>query len=304
MRVSVVIPSKNALTLSATLRSVAESAFRNPSDSVEVILVDASSVAPSVSSEISEKLDLRIVHKDLTLLEARVEGIRSARGDYVLNLDADQTLHPDLLGDLVHSSSNSVAIPERPTESGQWANLVHKTKAYELAQFRRSPNIGLPVIPRWYRRQPLERAISSLLGDAAKRSNGRLPTRHEDTILFWYFLSSNKWSPSECVGFTEYPIYHPVPTLPEVGRKYLRYGRDLGVESRMFRRGTLAIEPEAWKSVYRIDFVRWSRYWNRQLGWNLPGLLYDIYRGSFYGLGIMIGYGVRPSPLPSYFRQR
>ena len=294
IRVSVVIPSKDSLTISDALQSIAVSASRDPSLPVEVILVDSSSNFPAVSSEITDRVDLRVIHKNLTRFEARVEGIRSARGDFILNLDADQKVHPDLLHALVQTTANSVVIFELPTESGRWDQLVHRTKLYELAEFRRHPSVELPVIPRWYHREPLMKAVE-LLVDVAAQNQGHLPTRHEDTILFWYFLKANRWTAKDSVGFADLPIYHPVPPLDETGRKFFRYGKELGVESRRIRRGESAIDPHAWRTVYRLDYRRLVSYWVSELGWNLPGLVYDLYRACFYGAGVVVGYGAQPS---------
>ena len=224
------------------------------------------------------------------MLEARIEGIKATRNESILSLDSDQTVHPDLLATLGRSTSAAVVIPELPLDDSHWTKLVQRANERSAIFFRRRPAIDIPVIPRFYHRDALMKAVDSLCDDAVRGSGGRLPTRHEDTILFSYFLSANRWSATECVGFVDVPIYHGVPPLAMTGQKFYRYGRDLGRESRRLRRGELGIDPNIWRNVYRVDYARVFRYWDSEFGLDIGGITYDLYRSSFYFLGVISGY--------------
>ena len=303
MKISVVIPSKDSPTLLNTLASLAASAARATSVSLEVLVVDSSATPPAINRDLGDRISLTLISKDLTLLEARATGIEAASGDVLLNLDSDQTVHPDLLPSLARSTSPSVVIPEFPPGTDRWTGLVRRANQRTLSLFRRRPSLDIPVIPRLYRRQPLMNAVGALRDDAAQRTRGRLPTRHEDTILFAYFLKVNRWRESECVGFVDVPIYHAVPPLPEVGRKYYHYGRDLGRESRGTSKGELTLDPTIWRMVYRVDYSRILRYWDTDLGPDLEGMAYDLFRTCFYGAGIMSAYVWRSEPIGSGSRR-
>ena len=296
MKISVVIPSKDSPTLLDSLSSLAVSAARDPSISLEVLVVDSSATPPAIDRHLSDRLSLTLISKDLSRLEARATGIEAACGDVLLNLDSDQTVHPDLLPGLARSTAASVVIPELPPGSDRWTSLVRRANQRTLSLFRRRPSVDIPVIPRLYRRQPLMNAVRALREDASRGAGCRLPTRHEDTIRFAYFLRVNQWRESECVGFVDVPIYHAVPPLTEVGRKSYHYGRDLGRESRRVSQGELTLDPTIWRMVYRVDYSRILRYWDPDLGPDWEGLVYDLFRTCFYGAGIMSAYlwGLKP----------
>lgn len=290
MQISVVIPSKDSPSLLDCLLSLATSAARVPSVSIEVIVVDSSKHPITIDATLSELVNLSIIDKDLPRLEARIVGIKASHGEGILNLDTDQVVHPDLLSALAASTSESIAIPEHPTDTGRWTELVSRSMERTSSLFRRHPSEDIPVIPRFYRRLPLLNAIESLIQDAARGTGGRLPTQHEDTILFSYFLRANDFNARDCVGFVEMPIYHAVPPLNKAGQKSYHYGWDLGSESRRMRSGELTIDRSIWGTVLRLDYGRFQRYWDSDYGMDISGFIYDLFRSPFYGVGFLTGY--------------
>jgi len=293
MQVSVVIPTKDSPTLLAAVRSVVASARRLPPGSVEVIVVDSSRYPSKIPEELGGSLDLSLLHIVRGMLAARIEGIAKARGEWVLNLDSDQVVHPDLLPSLMRASSPSVIIPEIPIKSDRWSRFVYGINSRLEAAFRSKPSLDIACIPRGYRRNALVKALEAIRRDLNGASFEQLPGRHEDTILFSYFLRSNQLSVAEAVSFTNVPIYHPVPPLEVVARKSLKYGRDLGSETREIRSGYRHINSQVWKGVYRVDMTRFNPTLFAALGWDLKGLVYDIFRGCFYLPGMLAGY-LRP----------
>lgn len=101
MLVSVVICSYNsAHTLGAALDSVAAQTF--PAEEFEVLLVDDGSTddTPAVAARYAERLpNLRYVRlpENRGLATACNAGLGLARGKYFIRLDADDTVHPDIL---------------------------------------------------------------------------------------------------------------------------------------------------------------------------------------------------------------
>jgi glycosyltransferase involved in cell wall biosynthesis len=293
MRISVVIPSKDSPNLIACIDSIVASASRDPSISLDITVVDSSHDSPHLELGHSDKIQFKVISKNVALLEARILGILASHGEAVLNLDSDQTVHPDLLPALAQSKSPSVVIPELPTDGSPWTRLVHRTQVRSMSLFRRSPSSDIAVIPRFYLRDPLMKALNAISSVTSHHRNP-LPTRHEDTILFLYFLKENRWNARDCVAFIDVPIYHPVPQLPELGRKTYRYGRDLGHESRKLRKGELKLDPAIWHAVYRVDYSRLLRYFDSELGLDISGLVYDLFRSFFYGVGFVRGFVLEP----------
>jgi glycosyltransferase involved in cell wall biosynthesis len=298
MKISVVIPSKDSPTLNETLRSIVLAADGVGSSSVETIVVDSSS-APVAEPPAARKagLNLVIIRKSLGRLPARLLGFSRARGKWILNLDSDQVVHPDLLSEIVKHDRPAVVIPEvpngNPSRWTRWERLVHEAHKRIDRDFRAHPSLDLPVIPRAYDRDFLNRAADAILDDAPNRRLELVPTRHEDTILFSYFLRVNHLSLVDSLAFSTVPIYHTIPDLSDTVRKYLRYGRDFGREARLIRVGSMGVDSSAWKQVYRVDAALVAQHWSLSPGWNFSGLVYDGVRGCSYIPGIVGGY-LRP----------
>lgn len=290
-----IIPSKDSPRLIEALRSVNASAKLCPSIAVEVIVVDSSLALRPFSAHMTfTHVDLVLIHKDLNRLAARLEGIAHASGDWILSLDSDQTIHPNLISTIYKADSPSIAFPEFPpgprSTWDRWASLVTQANRRTERDFQKNMSLDIPIVPRAYRANLLRTAISELKQSMQEKDFSGVPTRHEDTILFSYFLRANHLTPSGAVGFSSSPIFHSVPSISESARRYLRYGYDLGSESRKVRHGQLRVSPEAWEQVYRVDVLRLTRYFSRGLGVNVSGLVYDSFCGSAYLVGFLKGF--------------
>jgi glycosyltransferase involved in cell wall biosynthesis len=299
VEVTVVIPAKNSPSLREAVHSVAVAAEHCGQVPVRVIVVDSSAHPPSLPPEGSRLAELTVLHRDCGLLAARIVGVQQARGDWILNLDSDQTLHPDLFNSILASTRAAVVIPEIPLEWNRWTSLVHRMHQTAEAEFRAHPSLSIPVIPRAYRRILLSKAADAIVRDGGRKDLGGLPTQHEDTILLSYFLRVNGLTISEAIDFTNRPIYHSVASIGDVARKYYHYGRDLGAGTRRARRGELNLDPRVWADVYRVDVERTMRYWVAGQGLNLEALVYDGFRSFTYVPGVVAGYALtrRLAPL-------
>lgn len=288
MIVSVVIPSLESSTLTDAVRAVAESAQRLPPESVEVIIVDSSRSPPELPEGIDASIRLIVIRKECGRLAARIEGIQRARGEWILNLDSDQVVHPGVVDSLSHQSTPAVIFSETPNHWSRWTDFVHRVRQRQEAHFRRSPSTQIPCIPRGYRRIPLLRAVRKLSGEPGAGTAKRLPTQHEDSLLFIYFLRENGFSAGEAVSFSPVPIYHSIPPLEVVARKSFAYGRDLGWATKQVWGGSSPIDRDVWQGVSRIDWSA-ARVWTPKQGPNLRGLIYDGFRACFYAPGVIRG---------------
>ena len=295
MKVSVVIPSKDSPSLHAALESVAVAADQvGPSD-VEAIVVDSSDAPVDIALDTrAGGMTLTVIREPVRRLPARLLGIRLARGRWILNLDSDQAIHPGLLEEILRSDRPAVAIPEvppgDPSQWSHWERLVHRAHGNADREFRAHPTLDVPVIPRAYDRELLNRATGAILDDAPGRRIENLPTQHEDTVLLSYFLRVNRLSLADSLGFASVPIYHPIPDVRDTLRKFFRYGHDLGREARLVGQGSAGIDSSAWRQVYRVDYTRLARYWSRASGWNGAGLVFDSVRACAYLPGMARGY--------------
>lgn len=301
MKISVVIPSKDSPSLNDTLRSVAVAASRLGTGDVEVLVVDSSEAPITVAPEVTEAgPPVIILRKSLGRLSARLFGFGRATGKWILNLDSDQLLHPELLREIVRSDRPAIVIPEvppgDPARWSRWERLAYRVHERNDRDFRAHPSLDLPVIPRAYDRELLTRAADAILNRAPEREPENLPTQHEDTVLFSYFLRVNRLPLDDSLGFASMPIYHPVPDLPATMRRSLRYGRALGRESRLRRQGSAGVDSLSWRQVYRVDAARLTQYMSPTSRWNLPRMVYDSVRGCAYVPGIIGGYLGRHRP--------
>ena len=86
--VSITIPTYNSeKTIKDTILSVLNQSYQN----IEIIIID--SYSEDKTLEIAKEYDIRIVMCEGKLLEARIKGIKSSKGKYVLLLDSDQILN-------------------------------------------------------------------------------------------------------------------------------------------------------------------------------------------------------------------
>jgi glycosyltransferase involved in cell wall biosynthesis len=290
MDISVVVPSKDSTSLPRSLAVLSAAVARVAPIEVEVIVVDSSSGELRIPLELQDVCEVTLIRKDLGLLAARIDGICRSRGNWILNLDSDQLVHPDLLQALLKTHEPAIVIPETSAITGRWERLVSRSHEHIWERFRSKPSLDTPVIPRWYARTPLLSAVSSIITESRGRDGARLPTRHEDTILFSYFLKANNWLIGDCVGFVDVPIYHPILPLEQTAKKIFRYGSDMGIESQRFRHGRLNVDEDVWREVGQADYMRLFRYWDPGLGLNLAEVQYDMFRALFYYAGLLAGF--------------
>ncbi|MCG8528486.1 MAG: glycosyltransferase [Opitutales bacterium] len=125
--VSVVIPYYNQSdTLLETLNSVEQSTYPN----IEIVIVNDGSPCPA-SKAVFEQLDdekyTKILKPNGGLSSARNAGINTARGDYILPLDSDDTIHPEYIAKAVTALENN---PELGYVSCYTKNFGAFTTAY------------------------------------------------------------------------------------------------------------------------------------------------------------------------------
>jgi glycosyltransferase involved in cell wall biosynthesis len=115
--VSIVVPTRNSdWTLAACLRS-ARAQTHSP---IELIVVDNNST--DGTHEIAAELADRVLSGGFERSAQRNLGARQAQGRYVLFVDSDMLLAPDVVAACVAAAANAeaVVVPERSVGSGFW----------------------------------------------------------------------------------------------------------------------------------------------------------------------------------------
>jgi hypothetical protein len=158
--------------------------------------------------------DITLILENSNRFEARIKGIESAHFDKILLLDSDQILEDGLLHELENRNEDMIIIPEKSLGKGFTAKCLDdwRTRNESLARQRMSPY--LPVVPRFYKKEPLKRAIGKLPKNAYKIIS------HEDSILYYatFKISQN-------IKFSTRHIYNRDPDFLTIMRKAFHYGK-------------------------------------------------------------------------------
>ena len=102
MKLSIIVPIYN---VAPYLRKCVDSLLTQDISDYEIILVDDGSPdeCPQICDEYVEKYDsIRVVHQENEgLSAARNSGVKVAQGDYIMFVDSDDYLQPNVLGALM-----------------------------------------------------------------------------------------------------------------------------------------------------------------------------------------------------------
>jgi len=206
--VSVNIPTRNSgNTLESCLSSIADQGYPN----IETLVVDSESQDQTLS--IAKRFNASIYSAD-SLSEARSEGIRKSRGDYIFLVDSDQFLSNNLIEkcvDLCESKQfGAITLFERSVLTKH--TLAERVMAYDKELIHESRDDHAyygAAIPRFFKSEILKKV--ELLP-------GLLTFDHN--MLYVAALTGGIR-----VGFLEAYIYHHEPSSwSDIVRKFVRYG--------------------------------------------------------------------------------
>jgi glycosyltransferase involved in cell wall biosynthesis len=147
--VTVVIPVRNgARTLERCLRSLRAQTHRD----LEIVVVDNAST--DRTPDIARQLADRVVASPPAPGIYRNIGLHEAVGDYVLYVDADMTLTPELIAECVRRTSaeglGAMVIPEHSSGGGYWGRVrAHEHNLYVGSSEVESPRF---VAVEWLER--------------------------------------------------------------------------------------------------------------------------------------------------------
>ncbi|MUN28524.1 glycosyltransferase family 2 protein [Sulfuracidifex metallicus] len=208
MKISVVIPTLNSeKTIGATVKSALQFAS-------EVIVVDSFSTDRTV--EIAEKEGAKVFQVKGSRLIARIEGVKIAKGDYVVNLDSDMYFSENFKG----FEEKVIALGEITVGKG----IVHKLMSIdrEMTHRKWADNLSVgngSIIPRMYDRQLLLKAYEQIPENLRSKLDA-----FEDSVIYYNVMKLYK---DGKVQFIPNAVYHGEDdSLWNFMRKWYKYGKN------------------------------------------------------------------------------
>ena len=213
--VSIVIPTRNSSkTIEECLSAIQKQSYQD----VETIIVDSKST--DHTREIASARGCKVISTDWKLLGARYLGCKAAAGDYILMLDSDQVLVPDIVERSLRlfETYDMLCLEEISYHS---RTLIEKLFAadrrlvFSEIQKQLDPVYGT-LLARFFKRDLLIQALEAI-------PKALLPfvVAMDHEIVYY-----EAWKLSTKVAVLPTGVYHnETATLLELWRKNFRYGR-------------------------------------------------------------------------------
>jgi glycosyltransferase involved in cell wall biosynthesis len=215
--VSVTIPTLNsARTLELCLDAVQQQTY----GTIEVSVVDGGSTDQTLAISTHHPLKPTVAACPDALLAARYEGVKLARGEFILLLDSDQVLEPDAIKQSVatvqQQKFDMLMLEEDVYKSDTWIERLFRLDRQLIhAVGDLSPLTGV-MLPRFYKAELLRRAFEGIPGNVIREAGGQ-----DHAIIYL-----EAWRLSKNVGMVSNAVRHVEPdSLSEVVRKFYRWGR-------------------------------------------------------------------------------
>lgn len=236
-----------------------------PKQTFELIIVDSSNEPLNVDAP----FNIRYIYEDVSRFEALDLGVKMARSDSVLIIDSDQIVTPALVSELNNINKDICIIREVSYNRNFIGRISDRHREYLYRYSKQHISGALPVIPRFYRRQTIELAMSKL-----EKRELSLISQHEDSVVYSEVLKI-----SRDIGHCDIPILNIDPAFLDFARKSFRYGVSQG-------KAISSISKERADLLRSIDRKR--IIYSKSEGFN-TGILYDAIKATFYIPGLVLG---------------
>jgi glycosyltransferase involved in cell wall biosynthesis len=129
-RISVIVPTKNSSrTLEVCLKSIINQSYKD----VELIVIDNSSRDRTL--EIAQKYTDKVLQMGPERSAQRNYGVANSTGEYVLVIDSDMELTPDVLKQCVEKLNNKLSVhalivSEESVGTGFWAQCKRLERSF------------------------------------------------------------------------------------------------------------------------------------------------------------------------------
>lgn len=213
--VTITIPTLNSgKFLQYCLDAIKNQTYKN----IEINIIDG--VSKDNTVEIAKKYDVKKIKiYDGSLLQARYEGVRWAKGDYILILDSDQILEFDVIERAVDMAEiqglDMLAFEEEGVRAG---TLIEKLFEADRKLINKvndlSPLTGV-IMPRFFRAKLLKKAYGNIPSEMFPNTGG------PDHAIVYY----ESWLLSKKVGILPNAVRHIEPsTFRQLWKKFYRWG--------------------------------------------------------------------------------
>lgn len=237
---------------------------RNFSDlDYELIIVDSSIHKPVHSSD----PDVKIIRKNEGMFPAKITGIRAARGENVLFLDADQRVTKELVHELYRSTNDALLIRERSMNSNLMGKLLDFQRR-DVLFFSESKHYSpfVTAVPRFFKLEIVLEAADRL------RSEGCIS--HEDSILYY-----EAYDLLRSIGTSRNSLLNIDPSFIAFVKKSYGYGRSV--------RGIYKSGRDEKCDGYEELITKLNKSYKELYTTRLsPGLVVTLIRMVWYLLGI------------------
>ncbi|HVZ12549.1 MAG TPA: glycosyltransferase family 2 protein [Patescibacteria group bacterium] len=246
-----------------------EAIKRQNYSNIEINIIDGGSTDQTVNIARKEGIKDIFICKD-ALLAARFEGVKHAKGEFVLLLDSDQILDKTAIAravEKIEANKLDMLVLEEHVYKPQ-TFLEHLFEAdrkliHEVADM--SPYTGV-VLPRFYKRRLLESAMKKIPKDVLLHVGG------QDHAIIYY----EAWQKSQKVGLLETAVFHIEPSSYRVmWQKFYRWGRT-SAKAHHSRYDKLLVKKERFRTgLFRPGLIKAS----------LASVVLLILKGIPYKLG-------------------
>jgi glycosyltransferase involved in cell wall biosynthesis len=202
------------VSLSLISRAYKSSELRNLSSFININAFEPLEVI-GVCNQIDKSYNnIKLFQEDSSRFKARITGINMATSDTILLIDSDQVPEIGLIEELSKLHNDIVIIPEKSLLKNLVGICLDDWRFRNEKWAIRNPHPNIPVIPRYYKRELLMKAIDLLPKEVFSLTN------HEDSILYY-----ETFKISQDVAFTRNSIYNYDPSLRELLHKAYFYGK-------------------------------------------------------------------------------
>ena len=234
--VTITIPTLNsAQHLGRCLQAINDQTYRP----LEINIVD--SYSTDITLAIAAEMGVRdILHYRGYLLGARHEGVKRARGKYVLILDSDQILEKTAIQRAIHliekSKANMLVFEENVYQKETWLEkLFDLDRRLFNAVGDLDPYTGV-ILPRFFETKLLKKAYQHVPKEIFSKTGG------PDHAIVYY----EAWSITKNIATLPNAVLHIEPSdFLQFWRKFYRWGYT-GVKARSFKKYQRLMQRKEW----------------------------------------------------------
>ena len=256
------------MNLSIVTRSIRTSELYRLLDAIGEFKINEFEVVAVCRIKDCEVDNIRLILEDTNRFEARITGIRNANYENILLLDSDQVPEMGLIDELINIDAQMVIIPERSLSRSLVASWLDDYRKRIENYAHRYPAPNIPVVPRFYKRNILLKAIE-LLPHRIYESES-----HEDSILYY-----KAFDITHDVKFSKRHIYNYDSNFSTIMKKTMLYGK---------------YKRKANNNSLPQEFLKLLRELNinslnvKEIGLS-KGYFFQVFRGIMYYIGSLIG---------------